>query len=79
LGLNIEDYYFVRLEKSRWENFSELELLLKDTKGVEVQHAFPYIGAIAAHIEDKKIVEELVQKGYIVEQQNKLLGLPEQP
>lgn len=72
--MNIDDYYFVKCEKIEGENFSELENML-NVEGVEVQYTFPYIATVAAKIEDKKIVEELVQKGYIVEKQQILRKL----
>ena len=71
--MNIEEYYFVSCNEEV-NKFSELENILRETKGIEVQYSFPYLGRIAARIEDKKIVEDLLQKGYSVEQQNKLLG-----
>ncbi|MFH1181895.1 MAG: hypothetical protein V1702_02970 [Candidatus Woesearchaeota archaeon] len=73
--MNIDDYYFVKCERVEEEKFSELEKMLKGVKGVEVQYSFPYIATVAARIEDKKLVEELVQKGYIVEKQQILRKL----
>lgn len=73
--MNIEDYYFIKCEKVEEVEFSELEKMLKDAKGVEVQYSFPYIATVAAKIEDKKIAEELAQKGYIVEKQQILRKL----
>jgi hypothetical protein len=73
--MNIEDYYFVKCEKVEEVKFSELENMLEGIKGVEVQYAFPYIATVAAKIEDKKLVEELVSKGYIVEKQQILRKL----
>jgi hypothetical protein len=74
--MNIDDYYFIRCEKPEHEKFSSLENMLKDVKGVEVQYSFPYLSTIAAKIDDKNLVEDLVQKGYSVEKQNRLLALP---
>jgi hypothetical protein len=72
--MNIEDYYFVKCEKIEEQKFSELEKILTE-KNVVVQYAFPYIATIAAKIEDKKIIEELVQKGYLLEKQQILRKL----
>ncbi|MBN2454699.1 hypothetical protein JXB11_04085 [Candidatus Woesearchaeota archaeon] len=72
-----ENYYFIRcgMEDVR---FSELEQILEgyvQENKIELQYSFPYIATVAAKIEEKSVVEELVGKGYAVEPQNILRQL----